>query len=248
MIPYNIETTRKNFEESFKEENFYNKQTADNNHLELLLHLIDPEPNSVILDLGTGSGYVAFMLAERYPDCRVIGLDIITETLERNRKKAALQSNYNLSFLSYDGMKYPFEDESIDIVVTRYALHHFPNLADSFKEVYRILKNAGKIVIADPTPNRNDTSGFVDEYMRVKPDGHIKFYSFAELNEILETAGFQYRCNQISKIRFPRKNPSAYQYLFEKYDSDIWEGYNITIADNEIWITENVLNMVYKKV
>ncbi len=248
MNSCHIENTRTNFEESFKEGNFYNKQTADSNHLELLLELAAPKPNNVILDLGTGSGYVAFMLADRYPDCRVIGLDIVTETLERNRQKAARQSNHNLSFLSYDGTRYPFEDKSVDIIVTRYALHHFPDIADSFHEAHRILKNNGKIVIADPTPNKNDTVGFIDEYMKIKPDGHIKFYSFAELNEILGTAGFQYQCDQVSQIRFPRKNPTAYQYLFEKYDPAVWGGYNISIVDDEIWITENVLNLVYQKV
>lgn len=107
MKLYDIENTRKKFEESFEEEAFYNKQTADCAHLELLLSLIAPEPNSTILDLGTGSGYVAFALAEEYQDCNVIGLDIVTGTLERNRQKAKVQSNSNLSFTTYDGIKFP---------------------------------------------------------------------------------------------------------------------------------------------
>ena len=247
MNLHDIETTRKSFEESFKEEIFYNKQTTDNAHLELLINLIAPNPNNTILDLGTGSGYVAFTLANKYPDCNIIGLDIVTDTLERNCQKAKTQSNSNLSFLSYDGTKYPLKDESINVVVIRYALHHFPNLVDSLNEIYRILPKGGKLVIADPTPNQNDTVGFIDEYMRMKPDGHIKFYSFAELNELIEKMGFQFQCNKISNIRFPRKNPLAYGYLFDKYDCDIWKGYNIEITDEEIWITEDVLNLVYKK-
>lgn len=248
MKLYDIENTRKKFEESFEEEAFYNKQTADCAHLELLLSLIAPEPNSTILDLGTGSGYVAFALAEEYQDCNVIGLDIVTGTLERNRQKAKVQSNSNLSFTTYDGIKFPIEKESIDVVVSRYAIHHFPDLFSSFNEIYRVLKKNGKIVIADPTPNKNDMVGFVDEYMRMKPDGHIKFYSFTELNEILERTGFQFQYKNISNIRFPRKNPHEYEYLFDKYDSDIWQSYNIEIINSEIWITEDVLNLVYKKV
>ena len=76
----------------------------------------------------------AWGLAEKYPDCHIIGLDIVTDTLERNRQKAKIHSNNNLSFTTYDGNQYPFEEESIDIVVSRYAIHHFPDLLMSICE------------------------------------------------------------------------------------------------------------------
>ena len=51
-----IEKTKQGFEESFRLGSYYNKQTRDENHLELILKCIQVEPGMRILDLGTGSG------------------------------------------------------------------------------------------------------------------------------------------------------------------------------------------------
>jgi len=242
-----VNDARRGFEQSFKDGTYYNKQTVDNTHLKLLLDLVAPTASDIILDLGTGSGYVAFALANYNQKSSVIGMDIVTDTLNRNQEKAQELANSNLTFVIYDGSLYPFEDESIDTIVTRYALHHFPNINESLCEMYRVLKKNGKIVISDPVPNNNDTVGFVDEFMRVKPDGHVKFYSFEEFDKILVKAGFQFEIRKDTSIRFPRKNPQEYEFL-KKYSRNIWEGYEIEISNDEIWITENVLNIVYRKV
>ena len=52
-----INKTKQCFEESFRLGSYYNKQTRDDRHLELILSYIKVEPSMKILDLGTGSGY-----------------------------------------------------------------------------------------------------------------------------------------------------------------------------------------------
>lgn len=42
------------------------------------------------------------------------------------------------------------------------------------------MKKGGRLFIAGPTPNEGDTERFVDDYMRMKPDGHIKYYEKEE--------------------------------------------------------------------
>ncbi len=246
-IEHSIAKTRQEFEKSFQEAQYYNKQTADDKHLKLLLDLVSPLENDTILDLGTGNGYIAFPLALYNPHCLIVGMDIVIHALEANTNKAKEYGINNLKFISYDGKSYPFKDNSIDIIVTRYALHHFPNLENSFHEMCRVLKKGGKLIISDPTPNKNDISGFVDEFMQKKPDGHIKFYSFAEMDEMLIKAAFKFEFQKNTTIKFPRKNPKEYEQLLLKYDKDIWEGYEIEIVNNEIWIKETVLNIVYRK-
>lgn len=246
-IEKSISETRKSFEKSFREGQFYHKQTADDQHLNLLMGMVDPRKEETILDLGTGNGYVAFALADYCLGCNIIGLDIVKETLDRNSRKAREESKNHLQFLSYDGRSYPFMDESIDTAVTRYALHHFPNIEESLKELYRVLKKNGKLVIADPVPNENDTVGFIDEFMDRKRDGHVRFYSFEELDHMLAKAGFRFKTKKDTSIRFPRKNPEEYEYLFTKYKSHIWQGYGMEVMDDEIWIKEQVVNLVYYK-
>jgi len=247
-IEKSINSTRQGFEQSFQEEDFYNKQTSDGNHLKLLLDLVNPKESDTILDLGTGSGYIAFPLSELNQKINVIGMDIVIDTLERNTNKAVEQGRENLEFTAYDGKIFPFRDGSLDTVITRYALHHFPNIEDSFREMFRVLRKGGKLVISDPTPNINDTVGFIDKFMQMKKDGHIKFYSFSEFKEMLEKSGFRFLFRQDTFIRFPRKNPTQYNKLFLEYDERITSGYEVEVKEDEIWIKESVLNMVFQKV
>lgn len=46
----------------------------------------------------------------------------------------------------------------------------------TFKEIVQILRPQGKFFISDPIPNEEDSERFVDEYMQMKKDGHIRFY------------------------------------------------------------------------
>lgn len=134
-----IEKTKKSFEESFRLGSYYNKQTRDENHLELILKCIQVKSGMRILDLGTGSGYLAFPFAKKYKQAEVVGLDIVEKTLDENRKRAESEGISNIHFVSYEGMEFPFEDNSFDVVITRYALHHFPEIKATFREINRVL-------------------------------------------------------------------------------------------------------------
>ena len=247
-IEERINTVKKGFEASFKEEKLYNKQTKDEKHLSLILNLIKLNKNEIVLDLGTGSGYLAFAIAKENPSNKVIGLDIVENTLKRNSEKAKQQNLSNLQFVAYDGIKLPFKDESIDVIYSRYALHHFPDIHYTFSELKRVLKPKGRIVLSDPTPNDNDKSGFVDEYMKKKTDGHVKFYTKTEFEELAKENKFKIILNVMSEIRFPRESVDVYTDLLIEFDKEIVDGYNIQIIQDQIYITEKVINIVMEKV
>lgn len=52
-----------------------------------------------------------------------------------------------------------------------------PEITDAFHEIHRVLKPNGYFFLSDPVPNENDAGRFVDAYMQMKKDGHIKFYT-----------------------------------------------------------------------
>lgn len=112
-----IEKTKQSFEESFRLASYYNKQTKDDTHLERILNYIHVESRMKILDLGTGSGYLAFPFAEKYKQMEIVGLDIVENTLEENQRKAKEKGMHNLHFINYEGMKFPFENNSFDMVI-----------------------------------------------------------------------------------------------------------------------------------
>ena len=176
-IENSIVATKQGFENSFSSGDFYNKQTQDEHHLKNILDFLPLKADMKILDLGAGSGYLSFPIAKKNPTISIIGLDIVEKALEVNRFKAKKENIRNIRFVSYNGIDFPFANNDFDMVVSRYALHHFPDIHKSIFEVSRIIKQGGFFFISDPTPNANDATRFVDEYMRLKKDCHNKFYT-----------------------------------------------------------------------
>lgn len=176
-------------------------------------------------------------------------MDIVEKALEVNRIKAEKENIGNISFISYKGIDLPFADNEFDMVVSRYALHHFPDIHKSISEVSRVLKQEGLLFISDPTPNVNDAVRFVDEYMRLKKDGHIKFYTKDEWLQICDKYGLHYMKSFDSAIRFPKKKATAYGFdeLLKKYDKEIIESYEFEVIEDEIYVTEQVNNILFYK-
>ncbi len=248
-IQESINDTRKGFEESFATGDFYNKQTQDSEHLNKILEFVKIHEGMKILDLGTGSGYLSFPLAKNNPECEIVGLDIVSAALEANRARTDADGIKNLSFVSYDGINFPFEDASFDLVVTRYSLHHFPDIDHSIGEVGRVLKNGGRLFISDPRPNECDKERFVDDYMQLKKDGHIKFYTKDEWIEICSRQGLVLKDCFDSSIRFPKKKDTAYGYqdVLKKHDKTVIDSYNLVETDTELYLTEEVNNIMFEK-
>ena len=243
-----IEKTRQGFEESFRLGAYYNRQTRDEKHLEQILNSVPVEQGMKILDLGTGSGYLAFPFAEKHRGAEVVGLDIVEKALEENRKKAEQNGLSNLKFVCYDGVDFPFDDSTFDVVITRYALHHFPTILHTFAEISRVLTKNGLFFLSDPAPNDDDERRFVDEYMQMKNDGHIRFYTKDEWTEASKSAGLSCIDGFETSIRFPRKKSTAigFDENIKRHDEKVIKGYGVEVVRDEIWITEKVNNLLFR--
>jgi len=177
----------------------------------------------------------------------VTGLDIAVKTLSQNKQKATEMKLNNLEFIDYRGICFPFNDKAFDYVVTRYALHHFPNIEKTFSEVSRVTKNGGKFFISDPTPNNNDSIRFVDTYMQMKDDGHVKFYTKGEFLDLANRHGFKLINSFNTQICFPSDRTEKYLKIADAIDKDIIESYNVVVKNNQIFITEQILNLLFIK-
>ncbi len=248
-VSESIRRTKQGFEESFQADSFYNQQTRDEEQLNRLLDCLKVENGMKILDLGTGTGYLAFPIAERYPHAEVTGLDIVLQALNRNRQEAERRGRKNLQFISYGGLEFPFAGQSFDWVVSRYALHHFPAINGTFQEISRVLKPGGRLLISDPAPNDCDGDRFVDAYMQMKKDGHIRFYTKNEWIEIGKATGLAYTGGFETKIRFPKKRETAvgFNEIVNRFDGEVIRSYEVEITADEIWITERVNNLLFRK-
>lgn len=220
----------------------------DDNHLSLLLDLVNGDKYNKILDIGTGTGYLAFPLAEQFPSASVIGIDIAEVIIEKNNAIVIERDIHNLSFQIFDGLNYPFSDEKIDLIVTRYAFHHFPDVVNAIQQMNRILVKGGKVLISDPMRNEKDDNRIIDNFMRVKKDGHIQFYSSSELEELFINNGFAKEKQVITDMKFPFAKQAEYINLYDRTTDKEKLLYDITNDDGVIWIKNiNVGNTIFAK-
>lgn len=102
-----------------------------------------------ILDIATGTGDLAIMMAGLKPD-RIVGLDISEGMLEVGKQKV---SKANLSdiieMVVGDSENMPFEDNTFDAITVSFGVRNFANLNKGLKEINRVLKPGGTFVVLE---------------------------------------------------------------------------------------------------
>ena len=81
------------------------------------------------LDLGTGTGEAALLVAGRFPDAEVVGVDLADAMVEEARRKAPPELRGRVSFERADASRLPFEDGAFDLVLLANMIPFFDELA-----------------------------------------------------------------------------------------------------------------------
>lgn len=107
-------------------------------------------PNMRILDMGCAQGFLSFWLEKRTKRS-IYGMDIadgFVKAAHVYKTTKGLQSQFMIMDAENSGLK----SDSFDLVIMLDALHHFPDTTYVLKEVYRILKRDGTLLIFEPNP------------------------------------------------------------------------------------------------
>jgi ubiquinone/menaquinone biosynthesis C-methylase UbiE len=147
--------------------------------------------------MGTGRGRFLVKLARHVR--HVTTVDISAEEQQAGRLNARYHKvEGRIKFVLRDAAKLPWADRSFNAVVSMNAMHHIKNLRPVLKEMLRVLKPGGKLVLADFSPR-----GFQSIARAHRAEGKVhprEPHSFRDLQQLLRKRGLVTRlrkgCNQ----------------------------------------------------
>ena len=101
-----------------------------------------------ILDIATGTGDLAFILSELYPNAQITGIDSSPEMLSiaHARNKSPNIQFHNINAMN---MTDELENNKFNGAIISYGLRNMPNYQDCLSQIYQVLKPGGKLVILD---------------------------------------------------------------------------------------------------
>ena len=149
------------------------------------LRRLNPATGGRLLDVGCGTGALLQTLADADPGLRLAGVDPCPEMLRVARGK--LPASVELRQAYAEGL--PFGDSAFDTVVCTNSFHYFRRPADALREMRRVLRPGGRLVVTDWCDDFL-TCRLCDLALRWLSRSHARTYRAEECRRLLEEAGF----------------------------------------------------------
>jgi len=125
-----------------------------------------------LLDLGSGTGAIAFEALRRRPDALVVGADFTLEMMRLGQRRAAPTP----AWVGADALRLPFPENTFDAVTSGFLMRNVVDVEAGFAEQRRVVKPGGRVVCLETSPPPdNALRPFIDFYLqRVIPVlGHL---------------------------------------------------------------------------
>ena len=156
-------------------------------------HELKLKPYSLVLDAGCGTGRHLRALA-KLPDLTIVGIDrnnaALNDALTSLKNTPdALSDNYLVT--RADINKLPFDSASFDSVICSEVLEHIPEHEEALKELMRVLKPQGSLVISVPRYFPERICWFISRAYCNDEGGHIRIYKKKKLQKMLTKQGIK---------------------------------------------------------
>jgi ubiquinone/menaquinone biosynthesis C-methylase UbiE len=204
-----------------------------------------------VLDLGCGAGHVSFALAGGGAR-RITAYDPSSDMLAVVAQEAATRGHEAIETCVGAAEVLPFDENTFDLVVTRYSAHHWANMPRALAECARVTVPGGRLVVIDViAPERPlfDTALQVIEFLR--DASHVRDYRVSEWAAMQRAAGFaeptvtswklpiEFK-SWIARIGTPPARVAALQAVFAELPSEVLEyfqvGPELSFVTDSAWL------------
>ncbi len=175
---------------------------TDAEHIAQLIRMVKPAADARVLEVATGPGHVAMAFAKVARE--VVGVDLTEAPLkiaERLRSERALG---NVSFRTADAERLPFRDGEFEVVLCRFAFHHFEKPAAVIQEMSRVCRAEGIVAVEDLISSEHpERAEYYNRFERLRDLSHTRALPLTELVGIMTAAGLELVRFESSALRNP---------------------------------------------
>ena len=165
-------------------------QTSDAARAEALAAFTGVQPHHEVLDVACGPGFLTAALARRC--ARALGVDATPALIERARTHAARSGITNLHVHLGDAEALPFASGRFDVVTCKAAFHHFPRPERVLREMRRVVKDDGRVMVADMLGSEDTArSEYQDRIERLCDPTHVRALPRSEFERLFASMGLE---------------------------------------------------------
>lgn len=143
-----------------------------------------------VLDAGCGPGIITEAIAPYV--YKIVAYDLTLKMVEAARVRCESAGLYNVEYKTGMIESLPYQNEYFDRVVSRLVMHHLPEPIKGFKEMFRVLKKGGKLILADIISVEEPKNELLHNALEVLRDpSHVRMLPLSEIIEDLVSTGFE---------------------------------------------------------
>ncbi|HGC0107697.1 TPA: class I SAM-dependent methyltransferase [Escherichia coli] len=144
-------------------------------------------PDASVLDMGCGAGHASFVVAQNVST--VVAYDLSAHMLDVVAQAAEARQLKNITTRQGYVESLPFADNAFDIVISRYSAHHWHDVGAALREVNRILKPGGLLIVMDVmSPGHPVCDIWLQTVEALRDTSHIRNHASGEWLTLISEA------------------------------------------------------------